>query len=90
MLTRSFIIQFFPVALSVIFLLVYAKFNFASVLKLLEQVDPALAGPLVCFQVTVGEMRGRETPSQYVGYSNPEHLNSFIFSSNFCCMALAI
>ena len=46
-------------------------------IKLLEQVDPALTGPLVCFQVTVAQIRRRETPIQQVGYSNPEHLKFF-------------
>ena len=48
--------------------------------KILEQVDSGLAGPLVCSPATVAQMRGCETPNQQVGYSNPEQLNSFFWS----------
>ena len=36
---KVLLIQFFPVALSVIFLLVYAKWNFASVLRVMNAVS---------------------------------------------------
>ena len=31
----------------------------------------------------MAQMRGRETPNQHFGYSNPEHLYSFIFGRVF-------
>ena len=30
------------------------------------------------FGITVAQMRRRETPDQQVGYSNPDHLSSFL------------
>ena len=40
-------------------------------LKLLKQLNPALAGPLVYFKATVAQMQGRDTSNQQVGFSNP-------------------
>ena len=41
-----------------------------------------------CFSRENEKMGGNETPNQRVGYLIPEHLNSIIFLSSFCCIVL--
>ena len=45
----------------------------SNLIKNIKTGDPALAGPLAYFQTTMAQMRGRKTPNQQVGDSNPVH-----------------
>ena len=52
-------------------------------LKILKQVDPALAGPLVYFHANLMQMRGREIPNQHKSENQNRNIESVFFGRIF-------